>query len=276
VAVIEQSLGSGLGKAVVLLIDGLIEAVLIGLEVQGAGQQGGVLLERFRISWGNGLDGGEILFYTGLLKAGLGEILGGADEDSWAALDGGAESDEVTAGLRSEKEESLLGFVRDGDGGALFADLLVPGLNLEEPFVRWGIGGSAQEDGDEEVVDGLGARKVREEPELVTSLQVWNGSDGKRLVSPGNADVDTWASEIKTASTLRKRLRAGGKKNYESSNGGAKATGEKCHRFILDGWEGGTGCKFRKGRGRYRIRSFHSFYFFINNLRTSCIDKFFL
>ena len=73
--------------------------------------------------------GGDVLLDAGLLEAGLGEVLRGADEDSGAAADGGSEGGEVAAGLGGEEEDDLLGLVGDGDADAFFADLAVPGFD---------------------------------------------------------------------------------------------------------------------------------------------------
>ena len=136
VAVIEEGLGAGLGEAGGLGVDGVLEAVAVGLEVEGAGEEVGVLGEGFGVVGGDAADGGEIGFDAGLLEAGLEEVLRGADEDAGAAADGGAEGGEVAAGLRREEEDDLLGFVRDGDGDALFADFFVPGLDVGRTSCR--------------------------------------------------------------------------------------------------------------------------------------------
>ena len=46
VAVVEQGLVAGLGEAVGLEVEGLLEAVLVGFEVEGAGEEVGVVDER--------------------------------------------------------------------------------------------------------------------------------------------------------------------------------------------------------------------------------------
>ncbi len=94
-AIVEEGLGSALGEAVVLLIDRLIEAVLIGLQIQGAGKEGGVLQKRLWIPRRHGLDGCKVFFDAGLFEACLREVLGGADKDSGASLNGRAEGGEV-------------------------------------------------------------------------------------------------------------------------------------------------------------------------------------
>ncbi len=176
--VVEEGLISALGKAVVLHVDGTLEAVLVGFEVEGSGKQVGVFEERFGVGWGDAAYGGDVFLDAGLLEAGLGEILAGADEDSRAATDGFAEGGEVSAGLWSEKEDGLLGLVRDDDGDAFVGYVFTPGFDAGEPFVGGRVGVAAQEGDDEEVVYGLAGREIRMEPELVAGLEVRNIGDG--------------------------------------------------------------------------------------------------
>ena len=153
VAVVEEGLVAGLGEAGGLGIGRTFEAVAIGLEVEGAGEEVRVFGERLRIVGWNATDGGEVGFDAGLFEAGFDEVLRGADEDAGAAADGGAEGAEVAAGFRGEEEDDLLGLVGHGDGDALFADLFVPGLDAEEPVVGGRVGGAAEEGSYEKVVD---------------------------------------------------------------------------------------------------------------------------
>ena len=95
VAVVEEGLGAGLGEAGELGIDGLLEAVGVGFEGEGAGEEVGVLLEVGGVRGRDAADEGEVFFDAGLLEAGLGEVLRGADEDAGTATDGGAEGGEV-------------------------------------------------------------------------------------------------------------------------------------------------------------------------------------
>ena len=156
VAVVEEGLAAGLGEAVGLGVDGFLEAVAVRLEVEGAGEEVGVLGEGLGVVGGDAAHVGEIGFDAGLFEAGFGEVLRGADEDAGAAAYRGAKRAEVAAGFRSEEEDDLLGFGGHGDDDAFFADFFVPGLDLGEPVVGGRIGGAAEEGGDEEVVDGLG------------------------------------------------------------------------------------------------------------------------
>src|SRR5262249_20810820 len=159
--------GSGLGEAGVLLVDWPVEAVLVRTEVESAGEEVGVVEQGLGVA-GRGLaDGVEVLLDAGLLEANLSEVLGGADEDSGASLDGGTKGAEVAAGFRGKEEDGLLRLGGNSDGDAFFAHLLVPGLDSGEPVGGRGIGGSAEEDSDEEVVDGLGSGQIGEEPDLV-------------------------------------------------------------------------------------------------------------
>ncbi len=160
-AIVEQGLRAGLGEAGVLLVDGTLEAIGIGLQIERAGEEVRVVEQSRGVAWRNLLDLFEVLAGARLFKAGLGEVLGGADEDAGAAFDGGAEGGEVAAGLRCEKENGLLGLGWHGDDDAFFDDALLPSLDAREPRVgRW-IGGAAEESNDQQVVDGLRRRQVR-------------------------------------------------------------------------------------------------------------------
>ena len=195
-AVVEQRLGAGLGKAVVLLVERTLEAVRVGAEVERAGEEIGVVEQGGRVAGWNEFHGGEIGLDAGLLEAGLGEVLRGSDEDAGAALDGGTEGGEVAAGFWREEEDGLLGFGGDGDGDTLVAHLALPGFDAGEPVWRGWVGGAAKENGDEEVVDGLGGREVGVKPDLVAGLEVGDGGDGEGYAGAGDVDIDFWAFEI--------------------------------------------------------------------------------
>ena len=160
---------------------------------------------------------GEIFLDAGLLEAGFDEVLVGADEDSGTAFDGGAEGGEVAAGLRGEEEDGLLGAGGDGDGDALFADFFFPGFDADEPVVRRGVGGAAEEGGDEEIFNGLGGRQVGMEPELVAGEEVGDGGDGERDAIAGDVDVDLGAGEVKAG------LGTGGRGREEEDETGSEA-----------------------------------------------------
>ena len=196
VAVVEKGLGAGLGEAGELHVDGLLEAGLVGLEGEGAGEQVRVLLELVGVGGRDAADVGEVLLDAGLLEAGLGEVLRGADEDAGAAADGGLEGGEVAAGLRREEEDGLLGLLGDGDEDALFAHVLLPGLDAREPVLGRRVGVAAEEDADEEVLDGLRGWEVRVQPDAVAGLEVGDLGDGEGDAVAGDAHVDARTDEI--------------------------------------------------------------------------------
>ncbi len=233
VAVVEEGLAAGLGEAVGLGVDGLLEAVAVGLEVEGAGEEVGVFGEGLGVVGRDAAHVGEIGFDAGLFEAGFGEVLRGADEDAGAAADGGAEGAEVAAGFGGEEEDDLLGFGGHGDGDAFFADFFVPGLDLGEPVVGGRVGGAAEEGGDEEVVDGLGGGEVGMQPDLVAGLEVGNLGDGQGTVVAGDVDVDLGAGEVETRGVCVE----GGREEEEGSesSGEAKNAEDYCHHSILDG-----------------------------------------
>src|SRR5581483_9643244 len=113
--------------------DRLLETGFVRLERQCAGEQIGVLQELGGVPGGDAADVGEVTLDARLFKAGFGEILGGPDEDAGTAADGGFESGEVAACLRSEEEHGLLGLLGHGDEDAFLANILLPGLDAVEP-----------------------------------------------------------------------------------------------------------------------------------------------
>jgi hypothetical protein len=196
VAVVEEGLVAGLSEAVGLGVEGLLEAVAVGFEVESAGQEVGVLGESFGVVGWNAVDVGEVDLDSGLLEAGFDEVLRGADEDAGAAADGGAEGGEVAAGFRGEEEDDLLGLGGYGDGDAFFTNVFVPSLDLGEPVVRGRVGGASEEGGYEKIVDGLGGREVWVQPELVSGQEVGDLGDGQGFSVAGDVDVDAGASEV--------------------------------------------------------------------------------
>jgi len=202
VAVVEEGLVAGLGEAVVLEVNGTFEAFFVGAEVEGAGEEIGVVEEGPGVGGWHLAHGGEVHLDAGLLEAGLSEILRGADEDSGTSADGGAEGGEVAAGFRGEEEDGLLGFVGDGDFDAFVTDGLGPGGDFDEPVIGGWVGGATQEDGYEEVVDGLGWREVGVEPKLVAGLEIRYGSDGQGFAAAGDADFDLGTRKVESGGGL--------------------------------------------------------------------------
>jgi len=196
VAIVEQALVAGLSETAGLGVEGLLEAIAVGLEVEGAGEEVGVVGEGLGVVGRNAADVGEIDLDAGLFESGLDEVLRGADEDAGAAADGGAEGGEVAAGFRGEEEDDLLGLGGDGDGNALFANLLVPGLNFGKPVVGGRVGGAAEEGGDQEVADGLGGGQVGVQPDFVSGLKIGNLGDGQSAAGTGDMDVNFGADEV--------------------------------------------------------------------------------
>ncbi len=176
-----------------------------------------------------------------MLEAGLDEVLRGADEDAGAAADGGAEGAEVAAGFGSEKEDDLLGLIGDGDGDALFANLLVPGLDLEEPVVWRRIRGTAQEGRDEKIVNGLCGWQVGAHPDLVSGLEIGNLGDGQSFARAGDMDVHLGSGEVE-AGRVCVEQRAKQEDGSESSSD-ARTKKHFCHHSILDGVEALRGAK---------------------------------
>jgi len=196
VAVVEESLRAGLSEAGELDVDRLLEAIRIGFEGEGAGEQVGMFEEIVGVGWWNAADAGEIFFDARLLEAGFDEILLGSDEDAGLAFDGGAKGGEVAAGFWCEEEHGLLSFGGDDDEGTFFANFFIPGGNADEPIVGWRVGGAAQEDADEQIVNGLCGREIGMQPDAVAGLEIGNRGNGKRGAVAGDTDVDARTGEI--------------------------------------------------------------------------------
>ena len=187
---------AGLGEAGELRVDGLLETGFIWLEGQGASEEVGVFCQQGRVRRGYAADGGYVLLDASFLEAGLDKILGGSNEGSWTAAHRGFQGLEVATRLWREEHYRLLRVGRNGHVRTLGFDLGIPGLDTEEP-VLWGrVGVAAEEDADEEVVDGLGGREVGVYPELIAGLQVGNHRYGERLAVAGNADVNLGPDQI--------------------------------------------------------------------------------
>jgi hypothetical protein len=198
VGVIEKGLVAGQSEAVVLLIDGTFEAVLVGFEVEGASEKIWVIEHRLGIGRRNLAHGSDVFFDAGLLEARGCEVLRGADEDAGAAADGLAECGEVTSGFGGEEEDRLLGFIGDGDGYALLDGAAIPGFYAGKPVVRRRVRRAAKEGEDKEEMDGLAGGKFGMQPELIAWLEVWDFGDGKGPVASGDADIDLWTFEVET------------------------------------------------------------------------------
>lgn len=195
--IIEESLGAGLSEAVGLSVNGLLEAVSVGLEIERASEKIGVLSEGLRVVGWDTAHVGEIGFDTCLFEAGFKEVLRGANEDTGASADGGAEGREVTAGFRGEEEDDLLSLIGHSDGDAFFTNFFVPGLDQSEPVVGRRVSGAAEEGGYQEIVDGLGGWEIRVKPDFVPGLEVWDLSDGEGVGAAGDVDIDFRACEVK-------------------------------------------------------------------------------
>ena len=215
---------------------GCLKHSSLGLEGEGAGEQVGVLLEFGRIRGWNVADRGEVLLDAGLLEAGFGKVLRGADEGSGLALDGGAKRGKVASGFGRHEEDGLLGFGGDLDEDAFLADLGVPGFDADEPVVRRRVGVAAEEDADQQIFDRLRGGQVGVQPDAVAGLQVGDRGDGQRLAGAvggeaGDADVDAGADEVEAG------VGEGGCRNGEEQQGEqvSQPSGAQSHMLSLDG-----------------------------------------
>ena len=231
VAVVEQGLVAALREAGVLHIDGPLEAVVVGLEVEGAREQHGVLGQGLLIGGCDLADLGDVFFDACLFKAGLCEVLGRTDKDAGTSAHGGTQGAEAAAGLRCEKEDGLLGLFGDGDGHAFGANMLVPGLDAVEPVVRGRVGGSTEKDGDEQISGGLGWGQIGMEAKCVARLKVGNRGDGQGFAGAGDADIDLGAGEVEPG----RRGLGSQKRRGKEEQGGREEPGALGHSPILAG-----------------------------------------
>ena len=169
-----------------LFFDGFVEALLLEANAESAREQDGMLLQRFRIDIGNRFYVGEIFFQARAIEAGLIQILRSANENAGSAANRRTKSAEVAAGFGREKQQGLLGVLRNGDDGSFFAHLPGPGFEAGEPMFGRRIGGATQERDDEKITGGLIGRKIRMQPEAVAGLQVGDFRNWQRFAVAGD------------------------------------------------------------------------------------------
>ena len=87
----------------------------------------------------------EVSFKPCAIKAGLLQILCGADECARLSTNGIAQSRKCATGFGSEEDQSFFSLRRNGDENSFVTDGLVPGFGASEPVFGRGIGGSTQE-----------------------------------------------------------------------------------------------------------------------------------
>ncbi len=196
-AVIHQHRRAGLCQAVHLGVDWLFEAVGVGLERERGGELGGVVLDRFRVVFGDRPHGGEVALDALLLEGGLIQVDISPDKGAGAAFYGGAQGLEVAAGLGRNEQESLLRIVGYGHRGALGGVLMIPGVDLGKPRVGRLVGGAAEKGDDEEQMILLVVGQIGLDPELIAGLQVRHLRDGQGPVATRDAHHDLGSGKVK-------------------------------------------------------------------------------
>ena len=196
VAVVEQNLIAALGEAGVLRVHRLFEAGFIGFESKSPRKQRGVRRYGLRVGGIERAHALEVLLDAGLFEAGLVEILRGSDKDAGAAFDGRAQGAEVAAGFGRQKQNYLLGLLRDGDENTFTLHAAVPRLDAGKPAVGGRVRRAAQERRNQEIFDRLGWRKVWVQPELIASLEIRHFRDGEGDSVARDPDFNLWTGEI--------------------------------------------------------------------------------
>ena len=149
VGVIKDQAVGLLREAGGLLVGGLVKALLVDFEAQGAGQVLGTLFEQFGIGQRCGLDLGQVGIKAHAVKTGGLQVLGGAHKGAGAPADSSAQGVEIAARFGGKKNERLLCFGGNRDKNTFVAHLLVPGFDARKPLGRGRVGGSAQEGNNE-------------------------------------------------------------------------------------------------------------------------------
>ncbi len=114
----------------------LIETLLVDFDIEAARQQFCLVFDRLGIAGIYRFHGCEIRIQTGSIQACLVEILCRADKRSRTAAHRIAHGGEISACLRSKKQQHLLCSFRNGYVETLLANLLIPGLGLGKPILR--------------------------------------------------------------------------------------------------------------------------------------------
>jgi hypothetical protein len=130
------------------------------------------------------------------------QILGRAHEGSGPSAHRVAHGAEVSASLRSEKQQNLLRALRDSYVNSLFADLLIPGLRLEEPIVWRGVNRAAQKRHDQHIPRTFFFRKVGMYPHAVADGQRSDRTDGQGFAITGDLGLDTGPIKIECRAPL--------------------------------------------------------------------------
>src|SRR4030088_3817014 len=116
------------------------------------------------------MDGIQIFFQTGALKACLFQVLCGANKRAWLASDGSANRVERSSRFRCQQDQGLLCLVRHLDEDSLLANWFVPCIDVSEPGIRRRIRGSAQKGNNHQVMHRLAIWQISMYPQPVSRL----------------------------------------------------------------------------------------------------------
>ena len=193
---VEHQRVSVLHQAGRLLVGGLVKALLVELDTQASSRFLSALLEQAGIGLRCLFHLGQIGVQAHAISAGSLQILNGANKCSGTALYRLAQSAEVSACLRSQKEQRLLRFFGHGDEYTLLARLAAPCLHARKPLRGRRVGGPAQKRNDQHKVRRLALGKVGMNPQSVSRQQIRNLANGQRYIAPLDAHVHLGAGQI--------------------------------------------------------------------------------
>ena len=173
-----QSVGV-LHQAGRLLVGGLVKALLVDLDAQGARQVLGAHLQQLWIGQGSGFHLGQVGLQAHTVEAGCLQILGRPHKGAGAVAHGSAQRCEIPARLRSQKDQRLLRFSWNSDENTFLPRLATPGLHARKPLRRRRVCDPAQEGNNQNIMGRLALRKIGMNPQPVPWFEVRHLADGQ-------------------------------------------------------------------------------------------------
>jgi hypothetical protein len=114
----------------------LIEALLVHFDIEAARQKFCLVFHHLGIAGIHRFHGSQVGIQPGSIQACLVEILRCADKRSRTAAHRIANGGEISAGLRSKKQQHLFCAFRNGYVETLLANFLIPRLGFGKPVLR--------------------------------------------------------------------------------------------------------------------------------------------
>jgi hypothetical protein len=181
----------------------LVETLLIDLDVEAARQKLRLILHRFGIARVLGLHRCKISIQPGPIETRLMQVLRSAHESTRPPAHRVAHGAEVSACLRGKKQQNLLRALRDGYVNSLFADLLIPGLRLDEPILWRRVDRTTQKRHHQHIARAFFFGEVGMHPHAVPHSQRCDCTDGQRLPVAGYLGLNTRPIKIEGWTPIR-------------------------------------------------------------------------